>query len=176
MKLQPGNPSLVSSHWREINSGVIVKKCRDEKRAPSAFSWGAACLALLVVVKRHGIELEPVVDEFIAELARDFGLQALNFLGLKFDHFAIAEVDQMVVVGIRAGFIARSSVTEIVPLDNAGIFKKPHRAIDGRNRNMLVDFGTSPIEFFNVGMIVRFRQHARDYPALLGHAHALGGA
>jgi len=43
------------------------------------------CLALLVVAERHGVELEPMVDKLVAQLARNFGLQALDFLGLKFD-------------------------------------------------------------------------------------------
>src|SRR4026207_1218022 len=41
---------------------------------------------------------------------------------------------------------------------------------------MLVDLGTAPVEFLNIRMIVRLREHARDHPTLLGHAHALGGA
>ena len=36
--------------------------------------------------------------------------------------------------------------------------------------------GAAPIELLDVGMVVRRRQHARDDAALLGHAHALGGA
>src|SRR6188472_4620706 len=40
---------------------------------------------------------------------------------------------------------------------------------------MLVDLRTAPVEFLNVWMVVRLRQHARDHTALLGHAHALGG-
>jgi len=41
MKLQPGNPSLVSSHWWEINSGVIVKKNAAMKSARHRRSVGA---------------------------------------------------------------------------------------------------------------------------------------
>src|SRR5207342_365701 len=156
MKPQPGSPSLPSVHWSEISSGVIVKKNAAMKSA-RAIGILFRCLALLVVAERHGVELEPMVDKLVAQLARDFGLQALDFLGLKFDHFAVARVDQMIVVGIGAGFIACPPITEIVPLDNPGIFKKPHRAIDGRNRNMLVDLGTAPVEFLNIRMIVRLR-------------------
>ncbi len=43
-----------------------------------------------------------MVDKFVAELARDFGLQTLDFLGLEFDHLAGAQIDQMVMMGVRA--------------------------------------------------------------------------
>ena len=36
--------------------------------------------------------------------------------------------------------------------------------------------GAAAIELLDVGMVVGSRQHARDDAALLGHAHALGGA
>ena len=39
-----------------------------------------------------------MIDELIAEFARHLGLQAFDFLGLKFDYLAITQIDQMVVV------------------------------------------------------------------------------
>ena len=72
----------------------MVKKTTAMNRARAAFSG-----FVLVVVERHGVELEPVIDQFVAELARDFGLQALDLLRLEFDHLAAAQIDQMVVVG-----------------------------------------------------------------------------
>src|SRR4249919_1444998 len=119
MKPQPGKPSLPSVHWSEISSGVIVKKNAAMKSA-RAIGILFRGLALLVVTERHGVELEPMVDKPVAQLARDFSLQALDFLGLEFDHFAVAQVDQVIVVGVGTGFIARPSVAEIVPLDNPG--------------------------------------------------------
>jgi hypothetical protein len=41
---------------------------------------------------------------------------------------------------------------------------------------MLVHFRATPKKFLDVRMIVGFRQDARDYAPLLGHAHAFGGA
>ena len=55
-----------------------------------------------LVVERHGVELEPVVDQSVAELARDLGLQALDLLGAEFDHLAGAQVDQVVVMRFGA--------------------------------------------------------------------------
>ena len=44
-----------------------------------------------------------MIDQLIAELAGDFGLQAFDFLGLKFDHLAGAQIDQMIMVTFSAG-------------------------------------------------------------------------
>ena len=75
-----------------------------------------------------------------------------------------------------AGFVARAAFAEIVPLDDAGILEQAHGAVDGGNGNPVVDLGAAPVEFLDVGMIVGPGQHARDGAALLGHAHAFGGA
>ena len=117
-----------------------------------------------------------MVDQPVAELARDLGLQLFDFFRLEFDHFAAAQIDQMVVMAIPAGFVARAALAEIVPLDDAGILEQPHGAIDGGDRDPVVDLGAAPVQFLDVGMIVGARQHARDHAALLGHAHAFGGA
>src|SRR5258707_7343954 len=41
--------------------------------------------ARFFVVERHRIELQPMIDQLVAEPARDFGLQALDLLRLEFD-------------------------------------------------------------------------------------------
>src|SRR4051794_41057574 len=46
------------------------------------------------VVQRDGVELQPVIDQAIAELAGDLGLQSLDFLRLEFDHLAGPQIDQ----------------------------------------------------------------------------------
>ena len=70
----------------------------------AATKMRAAINVRLVVVERHGVKLEPVIDQFVAELARDLGLQALDFLGAEFDHLAGAQIDQMVVMGFGGWF------------------------------------------------------------------------
>ncbi len=117
-----------------------------------------------------------MIDQFVAELARDFRLQTVDFVRAEFDHLAAAQIDQMVVMGFGGGFVARAPLAEIVPLDDAGILEQAHGAIDGGNGNPVVDLGATPVQFLDVGMIVRPRQDARDGAALLGHAHAFGGA
>ena len=97
-------------------------------------------LAALIVLQRYGIELEPVVDQLVAELAGDLGLQPFDFLGLEFDHLACAQVDEVVVMRVGNLLEARASLAEIVPLDNAGILEQLDSAVDGGDRNAVVDF------------------------------------
>ena len=68
----------------------------------------------LLVVQRHGIKLEPVIDQLVAELAGDLALQPLDLLGLELDHLAAAQVDQVVVVRFRNLLVARAALAEIV--------------------------------------------------------------
>src|SRR4051812_50048488 len=88
-------------------------------------------LAPRLVVERDGIEFEPVVDQLIAELARDLGLQALDLLGLELDHLAGAQIDEMVVMRIRYLLVARTAVAKLVAFDDAGILEQLDGAVDG---------------------------------------------
>ena len=80
----------------------------------------------------------------------------------------------MVVVGHL--LIAGATMAKIMALDDAGVLEQLDGPVDGRNRDVLVDGGAAPVQLFDVGMILRCRQHPRDHAALLGHAHALGRA
>src|SRR5829696_5658878 len=90
---------------------------------PSARLHGWRQPRLFFVVQRDGVKLQPVIDQTVAELARDLGLQPLDLLGLEFDHLAGAQIDQMIVMRLRHLFIAGAAVAEIVPLDDAGILE-----------------------------------------------------
>ena len=86
---------------------------------------------------------------------RDLVLQLLDLVGLELDHLARAQVDQMVVVLVRHLLVARAAVAEIVPLDDAGVLEQPDRAIDRRNRDLVVDRDRARVEFLDVGMVLR---------------------
>ena len=103
-------------------------------------------------------------------------LQGLDLLRAEFDHLAGAQIDEMVVVAFGRGLVAGAALTEVVALDDAGVLEQPHRAINRRHRDMLVDGAAAAIELLDVRVIVGLRQHAGDRAPLLGHAHALGGA
>src|SRR5262245_62316637 len=108
-----------------------------------------------------------MVDQLVAELASNFRLQALDLLGLELDHFAGAQIDEMVVMRVRYLFVARPAVAEIMPLDDAGILEQLHGPIHRRDRNAVIDRGTAPIEFLNVGMVLGRSERPRDDAALL---------
>src|SRR3974390_3693609 len=82
----------------------------------------------------------------------------------------------MVVVRFAAGLVARAALAEIVALDDARVLEQPHRAVDGGDGNAVVDFGAAAVQFLDIRMVFRAREHARDNAPLFGHAHALGDA
>jgi hypothetical protein len=51
-----------------------------------------------LIVERHGVELEPVVHQLVAEPARHLGLELFDLFRLELDHLSGAQVDQVVVV------------------------------------------------------------------------------
>src|SRR5215467_1373371 len=75
------------------------------------------------------------------------------------DHLAVAQIDQMIVVAVAHLFIACAALAKIVPFDDAGILEQFYGAVDGRNRDLVVDGDAAAIQFFHVGMIDRIRQH-----------------
>jgi len=62
--------------------------------------------ALAIAVEGDAVELHSMVDEAKAELFGDPLLKLLEFLVDKLDHIAGLDVDQMVVVRFRGGFVA----------------------------------------------------------------------
>src|SRR4029079_4173094 len=82
-----------------------------------------------VFVERNAIQFQPVIDQSVAELAGDLGLQFLDFLGGEFAHLAVAQIDQMVVVAVGHLLVARPALAEIVPLDDPGIFEQLDGAV-----------------------------------------------
>jgi len=49
-------------------------------------------------------------------------------------------------------------------------------AIDGRDRNVFIDFGAAAIKLFDVGMVVGIRQHPRDDSGAARSCASLGRA
>ena len=56
----------------------------------------------------------------------------------------------MIMMLVRHGFVARTAVPEVVPLDHAGIFEQLDRPVDGGNRNARINGNGAAVEFFNV--------------------------
>jgi hypothetical protein len=63
-----------------------------------------------------------------------------------------------------------------MPFDDSSIFEQSHRAINGRNRDTVVNLGAPAKELFDIRVIIGLGQHARYDTPLFGHSHALGRA
>lgn len=100
--------SPVGSTSRSINSGIWRQSLRGtdasdnqierqmrKSRLPMIGSARAAFAA---------VKLEPVVDDVIAEFARDLVLELLDPVRLELDHVAGLDVDEMVVM-VAAGLL-----------------------------------------------------------------------
>jgi len=60
----------------------------------------------------------------------------------------------------------------MIPASSNSFTVRLHR----RNRDLVVDRDTAPVEFLDVRISTESASTPRDHPALLGHAHAGGGA
>src|SRR5215470_5101804 len=109
----------------------LVRAAATACRGLSRFSGKMECFRQyrpdstlrLFVVERHRVKLEPVIDQAIAEPARDLRLQALDLVRLKLDDGAGAQVDQMIVMRVGNLFVARPALAEIMPLDDTGVLE-----------------------------------------------------
>src|SRR5439155_758867 len=79
----------------------------------------------------------------------------------------------MVMVGARHFLVSGAAIAEIMPRQDACLFKQPDSPIDGSDADSRIDSGGSPIDLLYVGMIDGFRQHPGNYPTLLSHLQTL---
>src|SRR5690242_12959986 len=68
----------------------------------------SSLLRLLFVPSRHGIELQAMPDQIVAEPVGDDLLQFLDLLVAEFDHPAALQIDQVIVMRARHFLIARA--------------------------------------------------------------------
>src|SRR6202165_5017397 len=129
----------------------------QSKMTRSTLAFGICSRSGLVVVQGNAIQLEPVIDQFVAELAGDFGLQLFYFFRGEFDHLAVAQIDQMVVMAVTHLFVAGAALAKVMPFDDAGVFEQLDGAIHRRDRDLVVDRDAAAIQFLDVGMIDRLR-------------------
>src|SRR5262245_21585438 len=108
-------------------------------RSTRATGLSLRASAFRLIVEWHSVEFKSMVDQPIAEPLRHFRLQTLDFHGLEFDHFAGAQIDEMVVVASTQLLVARPAGPKIVSLHNAGVLEQLHGAVDRRDRNPAVD-------------------------------------
>src|SRR6478609_1510578 len=96
----------------------------QSKMTRSTFEFKPCTRSGFLFVERDAIQFQPVIDQFVAELAGDLGLQFLDLLGGELDHLAVAQIDQMVVMAVRHLLVARPAFAEIMPLDDPGVLEQ----------------------------------------------------
>src|SRR5215210_5984546 len=129
-----------------------------------------------IAVEGDAVQLHAVIDEPEAELLGDPLLQRLELVVDELDDVAGLDVDQMVVVGLRRGLVARAAVPELVPLEDACLFEQAHGAVDGGDRDVRIDRRRPRVERLDVWVVLAVAEHPRNHLALLGDAEALVGA
>src|SRR3954464_5913444 len=108
----------------------------QSKMMRSKFTKSDSRKSGFLFVERDAIQLQPVINQLVAELAGDLGLQLLDLLGGELDHLAVAQIDQMIVMAVGHLLIARPAFAEIVPLDDPGILEQFYGAIHRRDRDL----------------------------------------
>src|SRR4051812_33211024 len=144
-----------------------------DPRDGSLRARGPPCASLVFLIEGNGVELEPMVDEAVAEPAGDFGLERLDLFRAEFENGAGFEIDQVIVVFAGGLLVARAAVAEIEPFDDASGLEKLHVPINGRQGDPIVDEHGAAVQLDHVGMILGLVENARDQAALAGHAQAV---
>ena len=114
-------------------------------------------------------------DQLKAESRRDFLDEVFVRLVVKLDHFSIFDVNQMVMQSPLGGLVPSTTVAEIVALEDASSFEQSDGSINRGDRDVTIQRDSSPIQFFNVGVIRRFGEYEGDDSALPGQAQPLFG-
>src|SRR5207302_5188748 len=94
--------------------------------------------ALSIAVEGDSVQLHAMVDEAVAELLGDPFLQRFELIIDELDDVAGLDVDQVIVMAFRSRFVTRAPVAELVPFEDPGLLKQPHRAIDRRDRDVRI--------------------------------------
>src|SRR5262249_30615399 len=122
--------------------------------------------------QRHGIKLQPMIDQPVTQLLRHLALQGFDLLVLELEHAAGLHVDQMVVMLFRRLFVARPAAAELVALEDVRLLEQPQRPIYRGDADARIDCRRPVMQLLDVGMIGGIGQDARDHPALAGHLQA----
>ena len=118
------------------------------------------------------VKLHPVIDQPVTQLLGNLALERFEFGIDELDDFAAFNVDQMIVVRLGRGFIARPAIAKIVLVEDPGLFEQPHGAVDRGDRDSRIYCHCALVQFLHVWMIIGFGQDARNYPALIGNPQA----
>ena len=101
-------------------------------------------------------------------------LEPLNLSAPELDHSAGGHVDQMVVVRLGCLLVMSTTVTKLVPLNNADLLETLHCSVNCREGHTPVPFDHTAIQLGDIRMISGLREHLSDEATLTSQAHTLG--
>ena len=125
-----------SSLRRDVNRRADEEQQDQPGNAQDRARRSAVRAGSAIAVEGDAVELHAVVDEAEAELLGDPLLQHFELLVDELDDIAGFDIDQMIVVRFRRGFVARAAVAELVALEDAGFLEQADRAVDGGDRDI----------------------------------------
>ena len=141
---------------------AILAKARQRDDLGSAFADG-----------RDAIKLHAVVNQAIAEFFGNAPLEHFKFFVDELNDFASLDVNQMVVMIVRCGLVARAPVTKLMTFKDTGFLEQSNGAVHCSDRNARIDRRGTLVERFDVRMIFRLTEDARNGPPLFGDAQTL---
>src|SRR5215469_13788496 len=139
-------------------------------------------------VRADSVQFHLVAGQRHAQVARDDVLHALDRRVLELDDLAAALADEVIVMALADGFVARLTLVEMALVQQLAFLEQAQRAVDRRVADVRVDLLDLGVKFFGADVMAVLEEHARDVVALAGGLepallqagvkgeHPLGGA
>jgi hypothetical protein len=122
---------------------------------------------------RNSVKLQPVPDQPKTQPLGNLLLEPLDLSAPELNHSPGGHVDQVVVVRLRCLLIMSTTVTELVPFNDADLLETLHRSVNCREGHTPVPFGYTAIQLRDIGMISGLREHLSDQATLTRQAQTL---
>ena len=111
-----------------------------------------------------------MVDDVVAKLGGDFALELLDLFRPELGDLAGVEVDDVVVVGGVGDLVPGAAVFEGEAEDDPFPFEDREGAVDGGERQAVVEGAGAPVKLGGVGVVLGLREDLEERLPLAGHA------
>src|SRR3954451_17926539 len=101
----------------------------QSKMTRSMLDCKACTCSGLIVFERNAIQLEPMIDQFVVELAGDFGLQLFDLLVGEFDTLGVPQVEEMIRWPVPHLLVTGPALADVMPCDNPSVLEQLDRPI-----------------------------------------------
>src|SRR5690606_8231185 len=136
-------PAALRSSCRgpAMANAATIAAARSPTRNQRQPSAGTSVLAF----DADAVELHAMIDQAIAEFLGYLLLQGLEFGIDELQDFTALHVDQVIVMRLGRGFIARAAITKVVAVENARFLEQANGPVHGGGGNLGVNFGRTLI-------------------------------